>query len=82
MSEDWEVSPETRHEPREALYATNKGLNLIYRLLDEAPSRLASKGYVFIEADPRQHADIIGFAKKNDFRVAAERDFILVFQAT
>lgn len=80
VGEDWEVSPETRHEPREALYANNGGLSLIYRLLDEASRRITVKSYVFIEADPRQHANIIAVGMEKGFTVKTKREFILVFQ--
>lgn len=77
---DWDVSPETRHEPREALYANNNGLALINRLIDDAPGRLGKGGHIFIEADPRQHAAIKKRASENNLALSAERDFILVFQ--
>ncbi len=82
VSQDWEVSPETRHEPKEALFAGNDGLALIYQLLEEAPSRLNPKGTLFIEADPRQHAAITTKAKSHDFNLVANRDFVLVFKLT
>lgn len=62
VGEDWEVSPETRYEPKEALYAADDGLALIKSLLDTAPSRLAPRAQLFIEADPRQHQAIIEHA--------------------
>lgn len=80
VGEDWEVSPETQHEPQEALYASNDGLALINRLLEEAPGRLASGGYLFIEADPRQHTAIKSRAAESDLTLTTHRDFILVFR--
>src|SRR5690606_787546 len=59
VGKDWEVSPETKHEPATALFANDDGLALIYRLLQESPSRLNPKGTLFIEADPRQHIAIV-----------------------
>lgn len=77
---DWEVSPETRFEPKEALYADSDGLALIRRLLEEAPSRLTPNGKLFIEADPRQHSAIVKLASDGNFQLAAERGLILVFR--
>lgn len=82
VDEDWEVSPETKHEPSEALYANNNGLTLIYRLLEEAPSRLSASGMIFIEADPRQHSAITEKATRLGFAPATKDGFILVFTRT
>lgn len=82
VGEDWEVSPETHHEPRDALYANDDGLALINRLLEEAPPRLTPSGYIFIEADPRQHAAIKTKATQVGFALTMHEDFILVFQKT
>lgn len=79
VGEDWEVSPETRFEPSEALYAKKDGLAVIFRLLEEAPSRLSANGIVFIEADPRQHEAIIRKAYEQGFALSARRGFILAF---
>lgn len=80
VGEDWEVSPETRHEPREALYASNHGLTLINHLLDEAPSHLAPGGKLFIEADPRQHDAIIKQAMQNGLTHKTTEGFIVWFE--
>lgn len=82
VGDNWEVSPETKHEPNEALYASDDGLALINRLIDDAPGRLRTGGYVFIEADPRQHAAIKKRAGATSLALFSERDFILVFQKT
>lgn len=79
VGEDWEVSPETRHEPSEALFASDDGLSLINRLLEETPSRLTEGGVMLIEADPRQHEAIVQRAKRKDFALQASRGFILQF---
>lgn len=80
VGKDWEVSPETRHEPGEALYASNNGLALINRLLEEAPSRLSQSGLIFIEADQRQHGDIVAKAKSHNLSLADSQGLILVFR--
>lgn len=82
VDEDWEVSAETRHEPKEALFANNNGLALIYRLFEEAPGRLAPGGYIFIEADLRQHSAIKDFVKDQTYTLHDNRGLILVFKRT
>jgi release factor glutamine methyltransferase len=59
----WQRSPETSHEPAMALFAKDKGLYLIKKLLTQTPSHISSKGYLVLEADTRQHQDIIAIAK-------------------
>ncbi len=81
VGDDWDVSPETRHEPAEALYAANDGLALIYRLLDETPRRMAPQGTVLIEADGRQHEAITSYAKQRDYTLQSSRGLIMVFQS-
>ena len=80
VDEQWERSPETDHEPALALFADDKGLDLIYKLLDQAPWRMTPKGLLFIEADPRQHAAIIKAAKNRGFTHEESRDFIVVLR--
>jgi len=77
VGEDWEVSPETRHEPSEALYAADDGLALIKRLIDESRSRLNPAGQLFIEADPRQHSAVTAYAAQNGFSTKVSEGFII-----
>lgn len=58
----WEVSPELRHEPEQALFARDGGLELIYRLIQQASDKLLPGGWLLLEADPEQHRQIIDFA--------------------
>jgi release factor glutamine methyltransferase len=81
VDRSWAVSPETRHEPDEALYAPAGGLGLINKLLEEAPARLAPQGLLFLEADPRQHEAVTESATGSGFRLKTKHDFILCFQA-
>lgn len=67
VDQDWERSPETKHEPHLALFAKNSGLALIYTLIETAHNRVTTPGYVLLEADPRQHAAILRHAKKHGF---------------
>lgn len=59
----WERSPETDHEPREALFADDGGFALIGRLLTQAHSYLSAGGLIVLEADPEQHQRIIESAQ-------------------
>ncbi|HEV7952224.1 MAG TPA: peptide chain release factor N(5)-glutamine methyltransferase [Candidatus Saccharimonadales bacterium] len=79
---EWERSPETNYEPAMALFATDEGLALINKLLQQAPSQLNSGGYILLEADPRQHAAIIATAKHHHLSLHEVRDLIVVLQKT
>jgi release factor glutamine methyltransferase len=76
----WDRSPETNYEPALALFASDNGLDLINKLIKQAPSRLTPNGYLLLEADPRQHADIIKFAKSHHFSLREVRDYIVLLQ--
>jgi release factor glutamine methyltransferase len=63
----WQRSPETDHEPSLALFAEDNGLRLIKKLLKQAPACLAQGGHLILEADERQHAEIIHAAQQEGF---------------
>ncbi|MCB9819815.1 peptide chain release factor N(5)-glutamine methyltransferase [Candidatus Nomurabacteria bacterium] len=71
----WERSTETNHEPAEALFADDKGLRLINKLIQQATSRQETHGIIILEADPRQWHDIDSFISKNGYKCIARRDF-------
>lgn len=76
----WETSPELRHEPHAALYAPERGLALINRLIDQAPHHLATGGLILLEADPQQHEAIIQHAQTHGFTHEATRGFIVALR--
>lgn len=76
----WERSPETSYEPALALFADNNGLQLIDKLLSQAPAHLTPNGLVFIEADLRQHAAIIAVAKDSGLTHVETEGFIVVLR--
>lgn len=76
----WERSLETNYEPPLALFADDEGLALINKLIAQAPSHLNAHGYLLLEADPRQHADIIKTAKSHHFALCEVRDYIILVQ--
>lgn len=77
---EWERSPETSFEPELALFANNHGLHLIFKLLQQASSRLTKTGLLILEADPRQHTAIIKEAKTHGLLLKEARGFIISFQ--
>lgn len=77
---EWERSPETEFEPKEALFATDNGLHLIKTLIEEAVGRTQSGALMLLEADPRQHKEIISYGKKHGFLLRENRDFIVVLE--
>ena len=64
VDESWPVSPETRHEPRQALFAKYGGKKLIFELINQLKNILKPDGWLILEADPVQHLEIIEYAKK------------------
>jgi release factor glutamine methyltransferase len=76
----WERSPETNHEPTEALFADDGGKALIIRLIRSIKQSLVIGGYLFIEADPEQHAALIGEARKQELAIQTQQDYQLVFR--
>ncbi|QCT42022.1 peptide chain release factor N(5)-glutamine methyltransferase [Candidatus Nanosynbacter featherlites] len=68
VDKDWKnTSPELRHEPPEALYASEGGLKLIRELIQQAPKHMTNQGLLFIEADEEQHQTIVAFGNQNGF---------------
>lgn len=76
----WERSPETAHEPSLALFAADHGMELIKKLITQSPPKLNPTGYLVLEADPRQHEDIVSFAQKYDYQPHESRGYIVVLQ--
>ncbi|MFZ2126246.1 MAG: peptide chain release factor N(5)-glutamine methyltransferase [Candidatus Microsaccharimonas sp.] len=80
VNPEWERSPETEHEPAEALFAGNNGMSLIFDLLTQTKDKLASGGYIILEADPEQHAAIIARARTHGLLLLEQKDYGLLFQ--
>lgn len=76
----WSRSPETAHEPDIALFADEKGLHLINKLIVQTNTHLVSGGYLFLEADPRQHQAIITTAQAYGLSVTKIQGFIVCLQ--
>ena len=57
------LQPEIRWEPRQALDGGPDGLDLIRRLLHQAPAKLKEHGIILLELDPEQVPAVEGIAK-------------------
>ena len=64
VDKTWYLSPETKKEPSLALFAADKGLFLIKKLISQTNNLLQDGGYIILEAEPSQHESIQLFAKK------------------
>ena len=76
---DWLDEPESaglKYEPDIALFAENDGLEIIFRLLEQAKGRTK---FLIIEADPSQHDAIVHEAEKNGFELDRISGFQLLF---
>lgn len=62
VSPSWTVSPELQYEPQLALYASEGGLELIFRLIEQTKDCLVETGWLILEADTRQHQLIADYA--------------------
>ncbi len=80
VDREWEVSPDTRAEPDEALYADQRGLALIYTLITQSAALLTSHGYLLLEADPEQHKSIIERATQYQFSLVTTDGYCLTLQ--
>ena len=80
VDQSWDVSPELRHEPAEALFAADNGLQLIEALIEQAPRHLTADGLLFLEADPRQHQAILHQARHHGLHEVETRGFIIVLR--
>ncbi len=64
VAEGTPLPPEVLAQPRQALFAPDRGTALVRRLLAQAPARLAARGAVLVEIDPGQadSFDLAGYA--------------------
>jgi release factor glutamine methyltransferase len=76
----WETSRETDWEPSSAIFAADKGLFLIKKLIESTKDKLTCGGYLILESDPRQHDEIIGLAKNNSLKMIKDEGFIQSFR--
>lgn len=76
---EWERSPETNHEPDQALFASQGGLALIYELIAQTKEKLQRGGKLILEADPEQHEAIKKEAARHGLVLMKQLDYGLLF---
>ena len=74
---DWIDKEVLSKEPVLALYAKDGGLELIFKLIDQAVKR--GVHHLVLEADPCQHERITSYAKKKGLAIRETRGFSLYF---
>jgi release factor glutamine methyltransferase len=82
VDREWDVSPDTQAEPEQALYATDNGLSLIRKLIEQAALLLKPDGHLILESDVRQQAAIIAIASEHGFKHQQTKDLITRFTRT
>lgn len=81
VDKSWsDLSPELASEPSIALYANDNGLELIKKLITQAPTHLQPSGYLILEADRRQMSAITDFASHYNFEVTKLEPFTITLQ--
>ena len=70
------LQPEVQQEPTSALDGGEDGLDLVRRLLAQAPSKLNSPGIILLELDPEQFpaAEALALEQFPDAEISAEQD--------
>ena len=80
VNPDWNYLKDIDYEPPLALYAGNDGKELIEKLLIQSSKQLKNNGFIFIEADPRQHNSLIKFADKLSLKKYSQTGYIITFK--
>ena len=80
VSRNWQVSPDVRAEPDLALYADDDGLALIKQLIAQAAIRQKPGNHLLLEADPRQHDEIVRYGNAHGYDWYQTEGFIVVLE--
>ncbi len=80
VDRSWDRSTETDHEPKHALFADDFGKSIIIDLMKQTPKHLTLGGYLIIEADPRQHSDLVNEALSYSLKLISKQGYIIVFR--
>lgn len=80
VSRDWQVSPDVHAEPDLALYADDDGLALIKQLVVQAAAKQNSGNHLLLEADPRQHDEIVKYGNTHGYDWYQTEGFIVVLE--
>lgn len=70
------LQPEVQREPAQALDGGSDGLDLVRRLIQQAPAKLTSPGMILLELDPEQFPAVEAIALQHfpDAEITAEQD--------
>ena len=74
---EWLDKESLSYEPSIALYADDRGLSLIKKLIDQSADLHIP--YIVLEADPCQHDEIIKYASKKSLQFLEARGYIITF---
>lgn len=80
VDKSWEVSPEVKFEPDQALYANDDGQELIKKLIIQSENRLNNNGYLILETDPRQHNSLTKYAIKHNFKLESKSEYVILLK--
>ena len=80
VDESWQRSDELVHEPRNALFADDDGLEFIKRCIDQCQLRQPKGGVLILEADTRQLQAISHYAKSHGFTEVDRSRFAIGFK--
>lgn len=64
----WPTSPETKYEPRSALFASDGGKELIKKLISQASKIQTENRVLIFESDHEQHDELIEFAERFGYK--------------
>lgn len=70
---------ELHHEPQNALYTQENGLELIYKLIAQTKT-LPQLKHIILEADPEQHKSIIAFAQNHNLELVEINDYCILLK--
>lgn len=68
---------ELHHEPQIALYASDNGLELIKKLIQQCQKKCPNLKYLLLEADPEQFEAVENEARLNGFKIGERQDYII-----
>jgi release factor glutamine methyltransferase len=82
LKDSAELMPEVEKEPAIALFGGPNGLDLYCRFFEQVPRYIKRSGWIFIEADPWQHPELIKLGQARGLVSNFEDYFILGFTVT
>ncbi len=77
---DWIDQKELAQEPKNALYAEDGGLALIFELIDQVVERAEHGAYLVLESDPSQQGRLAEYAVGAGMRIICRDGYISAFQ--